>query len=128
MSVFPNNCTLIFTKDTPSDQRDAMGNPIIVKTLSTVQASVKVDTSRQGRAIVEPGDDPNLIYLIGYCVSPKYLPANARPNAKAKCTIKDLASGLIQEGEFTVTLITQPRWKQITRALGSKFEGYFIHA
>jgi uncharacterized protein (UPF0333 family) len=128
MSVFPKNCDLTFSTTTVSTQKDRSGNPIINKVDSLITCSVRVDTSKQDRLIAQPGEDPNIIYFVCYAIKPKYLPAIVRPNATANCEITDLASGSKQAGVFTVTMITQSKWKQVPKALGHKFEGYLIHA
>jgi hypothetical protein len=128
MSVFPKNTVLTFTEKTPSANLDKFGNRIIVDTDLVLEASLKVDSTNQNKVLTGQGDDPNIIYFEGYCVKPKRLPASVRPNSKAKCTVTDLDSGVTQTGTFTVTMITQSRWKQIPKALGSKFEGYLLYA
>jgi hypothetical protein len=127
-SPFPHNATLIFQVGTPSTETDRMGNPLTIYTPLELTASLTLDRAKTARAIVEPGDDPNIAYLTGRCISPKYTPPSVRANSKAKCTIFDLATGESKSGEFTVTNMLQSRWAPVSKALGSKIEGYFIHA
>lgn len=125
---FPHNATLTFQVRTASGFVDASGNPLPLMTALKLKASLTIDKSRQSRMIVQPGDDPNLTYFVGRCITPLFLPLSVKANSKAQCVLKELSSGLESSGEFTITNIIQSRWAVVAKVLGSRFEGYFIRA
>lgn len=102
----------------------ATGNPIE----RTQEQQLKVMISRPStrNAVAEiPGPDQEIVRLTGRATDPAYLPSWVKTGAIGTLAIVDLAAGSEEVGRFTFTSVQQSQFKQVTRALGSYFEGNF---
>ena len=100
------------------------GNEVSVPEERTIQAMV-ARPERQNIPDETQGPDREVIRLRGRLTNPKFLPNWVRPGSRAVMTIVDRAAGAEQSGNFTFTSVQQAEFPQITRALGSIFEGDF---
>lgn len=91
-----------------------------------VKASVRIDEGRQYRIDPVPGDDAKITYLKGIFIDQAGYPLGITTNSKGRIRVRDLATNGTTVGEFTVTEVIQHRWPQVTRAIGTRFEGYMI--
>jgi hypothetical protein len=102
----------------------ATGNPIERRTDRLIWAMVNRPSTRN--AVSEmPGPDQEIVRLTGRSVEPSLFPNWVRAGAIATLAITDLATGMVEFGRFTFTSVQQSQFKEVTRALGSYFEGTF---
>jgi hypothetical protein len=120
-----SNALFVFNVATGGYTEDeATGNPIERKTTYEIRASISPPDDRS-RVNQMPGPDQELVLLEGYTTDPKWLPDWVDTGSVARLTLTDLHSGKAQSGSFTFTSIQQSQFKQVVRALGSRFEGTF---
>lgn len=126
MSIFPANATLEFEIGTGRFQSvDGFGNESEIMQKLMIRVSLKLDQGKQQRILQQPGNNESVSYFIGYCCNPKFMPQSIKEGSIAKCIITDLATGTKLTGNLTITSLFQGQYKQIAKALGSKFEAYF---
>lgn len=107
---------------------DAVGNQVETTTITTLKAYLSLDFIME-KVLQQPvSTNRTEIYMVGYAVDPKYLPASIRTGDTLDCTITDAASGNVMTGKFVFSLLVQTPWKAVPKALGNKFKGYFYAA
>lgn len=125
MAVFPVNATIVFQVGTGKFTTDRLGNPQETMQPVTIKASLKIDDGKRQLIAQTPGSNDSTTYFIGYCINPKFMPQSIKERMTGQATITDPATGTLLTGSLTITSLFQTRFKQVTKALGSKFEAYF---
>lgn len=102
------------------------GNPVQV----TVPYQVEAWLEGNSNVKPEPGSNPNLVYLRGYTVNPRILPAKViRKQSEASAIYTDPVTGEKHTGKFTL----KPKFnsnrsrvaKALAKAIGTEIEGTF---